>query len=455
MVAAEREVKALVELLSDDAAPDTTPEARLEQMSRLKLLTREKKAARALYSRAGIKTLVRYGYREFEAESTEHNIALEAQRCLANALLLGDGVDEYLLKLEAPNIATRMIDSIERVRIPSHGIVDDLFVYMRVLFVLTAKAGPMMRDQFQDENVRDRVVRLLKKEIEASAVASLRMPGTQMLFSELLKVSYNLTAHTPELSALLFGETSTTDAVWTLLDHAYDARHRELCSHTINLLSNLPAAQSATTDRITLILAILQRSIATEYEPLLTVDLLAPMMTLLCRVYDVKVDVVNAMLRERLLISDEERNVPVGRSDSLAGRLLWAANEASWSLTKSAIMTLLYALSDNDAQLFVKNVGYGHASGFLLEHGIPMPPDALADMQRETGADPVTGQNLDAQEEMYRTAMADLGEMSEEEKEREAERLFVLFQRLKENGVIQVDDPIEKAVDEGRFHEMD
>ncbi len=45
-------------------------------------------------------------------------------------------------------------------------------------------------------------------------------------------------------------------------------------------------------------------------------------------------------------------------------------------------------------------------------------------------------------------------EMTEEEKEREAERLFVLFERLKKTGVVDVVNPVEQAMREGRFEEL-
>lgn len=44
-------------------------------------------------------------------------------------------------------------------------------------------------------------------------------------------------------------------------------------------------------------------------------------------------------------------------------------------------------------------------------------------------------------------------EMTQEEKERESERLFVLFERMARSGVIQVDNPIKQARAEGRFAE--
>jgi len=44
--------------------------------------------------------------------------------------------------------------------------------------------------------------------------------------------------------------------------------------------------------------------------------------------------------------------------------------------------------------------------------------------------------------------------MTPEEKEREAERLFVLFERLKATGVVDVRNPVEEALREGRIQEV-
>ena len=90
------------------------------------------------------------------------------------------------------------------------------------------------------------------------------------------------------------------------------------------------------------------------------------------------------------------------------------------------------------------NVGFGYASGFLTAHGLPTP-------RLEQGrVNPITGQYTADEEANH----ASLEEMTDEEKEREAERLFVLFDRLKKTGVIDVKDPIKEAVDSGRFEEM-
>jgi hypothetical protein len=95
----------------------------------------------------------------------------------------------------------------------------------------------------------------------------------------------------------------------------------------------------------------------------------------------------------------------------------------------------------------VDAIGYGYASGFLFSHNIPVPPNVQNHSTR-LDINPVTGQRHDAEPEL------DLSQMTDEEKEREAEKLFVLFERLRGLGV-GVDNPVRTAQQSGRFEEID
>lgn len=78
---------------------------------------------------------------------------------------------------------------------------------------------------------------------------------------------------------------------------------------------------------------------------------------------------------------------------------------------------------------FVAYFGYGNVAGFLVNKGIafqPPPPESVGDV------DLISGQAGHAED---RPAYLD---WTEEEKEREAERLFVLFDRMNRTGVMKV-----------------
>jgi hypothetical protein len=99
-------------------------------------------------------------------------------------------------------------------------------------------------------------------------------------------------------------------------------------------------------------------------------------------------------------------------------------------------------------------VGYGNVAGFLYNKGImtaPPPPagaSSSSDSPGGTTADspeinPITGTVQEKSE---------LPDMTDEEKEREAEKLFVLFDRLERTGALPPSqNPIRKAVQEGKL----
>jgi hypothetical protein len=86
-------------------------------------------------------------------------------------------------------------------------------------------------------------------------------------------------------------------------------------------------------------------------------------------------------------------------------------------------------MSERDASKFVENVGYGFASGFLFQNNVAIPASAseafstsdATGMQKPVN--PITGQFLESEKHPEEK------ELTQEEKEREAERLFVLFER--------------------------
>ncbi|CAG8735726.1 7885_t:CDS:2, partial [Racocetra persica] len=80
---------------------------------------------------------------------------------------------------------------------------------------------------------------------------------------------------------------------------------------------------------------------------------------------------------------------------------------------------------------------------------IMIPPSPTSPKQKghsEKPINPITGQYLDDE-------APSLSDMTDEEKEREAERLFVLFERLKKTGVMNVVNPVEEAAKSGKLNE--
>jgi hypothetical protein len=152
-----------------------------------------------------------------------------------------------------------------------------------------------------------------------------------------------------------------------------------------------------------------------------------PLLHLLITIHELAPEGARKYMQWLLLPEDNDRSIPIGRSDTLSSKLLRLSTSPSMHL-KTAISELMFVLSGKDAENLTKNIGYGFAAGFLASRGMEIPQSAgEAFATNESAFDPtvnpITGQRWDAEPR-------DNGApMTQEEKEREAERLFVLFER--------------------------
>jgi len=91
--------------------------------------------------------------------------------------------------------------------------------------------------------------------------------------------------------------------------------------------------------------------------------------------------------------------------------------------------------------------GYGNVAGFLFHKGVFSAPQAGSSLSGPSTADeinPITGTTFQPK--------SDLPEMSDEEKEREMEKLFVLFDRMEKMGAINPEqNPMRKAIQKGQM----
>ena len=158
---------------------------------------------------------------------------------------------------------------------------------------------------------------------------------------------------------------------------------------------------------------------------------LCPLLTCVRSLYAAAPEEIQKHIQKVLLPSEEDRLEVLGKGKSLPSRLLRLTINPATPALRDLVSGFLFELSDRDSTTFVRNIGYGLASGFLFQHKIPIPDhltgNGSGSQQTTSGiqekVNPITGQFLDKEEDIPEV------EMTQEEKEREAERLFVLFER--------------------------
>ncbi|KAJ6553920.1 guanine nucleotide exchange factor synembryn-domain-containing protein [Mycena vulgaris] len=164
-------------------------------------------------------------------------------------------------------------------------------------------------------------------------------------------------------------------------------------------------------------------------------------------------DVSRARTRDWLRPAGLDRSAAAGPLESradLLGRCLRLLGSVYHVRLKDSVGEMLFAMCDSDAATLSTLFGYGNVAGFLFHKGIvnaPPPPAASASTSAVMSAaaaaniNPITGT---AQE-----ARAPAPEMTDEEKEREMERLFVFFDRLERTGALPANqNPVRRAIEE-------
>ena len=106
---------------------------------------------------------------------------------------------------------------------------------------------------------------------------------------------------------------------------------------------------------------------------------------------------------------------------------------------------LTHARYFNLATLLISQVGYGNVAGFLFNKGIVTGPPSSGEASTSNSADP-EGPQINPITGAIEEERADI-EMTEEEREREAEKLFVLFDRLERTGAVPPEaNPVRRAI---------
>ncbi|KAL8709079.1 MAG: hypothetical protein Q9220_006100 [cf. Caloplaca sp. 1 TL-2023] len=390
----------------------------------------------------GVQTLARHSF-----DSNSMVTSREASKCLANVLLLEKSTRQIFVDLGYPIKAAQRLKNDNR---------EDELLNSRILFLMTYNTTYDFDELFEDYQLAESIhsVKTIQTLLfNLSQYYPRHLSNLAKSAPSILKILCRIHLATPIL------QPPVTYLVNALLNLSVDSEDKPNKDSDPNPYFPKPD-QFCNIDRF---ITILDNAVRTYSEEQLE-TLATPLVTLLRKVFDFAPSHVRPHMQSALLPSNSERSQPLGQSNTLASRLLRLSNSPVAPSLRESVSSLLFELSDKDATSFVRNVGYGFASGFLMTHNLHVPASATEGWstsqngqdvgEKLTNVDgkeinPVTGQIRDLEPE------PPTDEMTEQEKEREAERLFVLFERLKATGVVNVKNPVQQAAEEGRFEEVD
>lgn len=446
-------VTELMRLLSTDLSrPHMIPQQRDAALEELKVYGRDPRYADPIFTKEGITTLSQHAF-----GSSSVTTSRNALRCIANAMLLKPETRQMVVDLGCIPKACNKLKANNS---------DDEFLLSRIIFFTTYGTNVQLATLIDQHHLADHITLNLARHAKllnstSTSAKTTSDPMSDLALAETAKLLFNVT-HFCEERAKAF--TPAIAPIVTMICKLSTPQPKPLeppLGSLVNALLTLELSSkealaalfppkgetTALAERLVQLLDLALRSYGDE-------DLdhqVLPLVTALRKIYELAPeDKVRPVLREGLLPKEAERTKVLGKGDTLAAMLLRHTTNALAPEFRNSIAHLLFELSGKDASVFVQNVGYGFASGFLFQNNVPVPEESMRKAGAESGREinAITGQYLDEE------TSPDMPEMTDEEKEREAERLFVLFERLKRTGIANVENPVATAIREGRFQDI-
>ncbi|KAL1964594.1 hypothetical protein VTN77DRAFT_6768 [Rasamsonia byssochlamydoides] len=445
------ELGRLIDILEKDLKENTLSSAqRVQTLLTVRQHGTKPENADPIYSKRGIEILAKYG---FDGETAD--VRRAALRCIANALLLNPSTRQIFVDT---GYGGKLAE-----RLKTDNSEDEMIV-SRILFLSTYDTTMDFDNLIKQHSLGDNVnyqIERHAKQFPKNGKKTLSQID-ELALTDTLKLVFNVAKLYPDLADTftpsiphIFKIISRIDIPSQPLDG--------LISYLINALTTLNLeektgrfessplfpkfSQNCNVDKL---INILDQAVS-AYKAEELDSRAVPLLQLLITIYELAPEGPKKYMQWLLLPEDNDRSVPIGRSDTLSSKLLRLSTTPSTHL-KTAISELMFVLSGKNAENLTKNIGYGFAAGFLASRGLEIPQNAGEAFATNKGfnpeINPITGQRWDAEPQ-------DNGPpMTQEEKEREAERLFVLFERAKANGVINVENPVAQALREGRLEEL-
>ncbi|KAL7939178.1 guanine nucleotide exchange factor [Trichoderma chlorosporum] len=441
----------LVKKLTEDLDKDSLlSKDRDEALEELKIYGRDPRNADPIFTKEGISMLLRHGFNSASGDTSR-----AALRVLANSMLLKPETRRMIVDQGFA------IKACERLKTDNW---DDEFLTSRILLLSTYGTKEHLANLIAEHQLAENIAENLSRHAKLVATKPAQpQPMEDMALAEILKLLFNITHFCKdEAPRFSLAVPHIIELFWKQdipASKPLESPFGPLVNALINLEMSTATNQAAIfpssePNKVAArLIALLDSAMATYGDSDLEVTV-TPLISTMLKVHENAPISVRQYISGKLLPTAEDRQSVLGQGKTLSARLLKNSTNPMAPALRDAISHLLFDLSDKDASKFVENVGYGFASGFLFQNNVPIPGNASTTFNAgdATGAqrlvNPITGQFLDQEK------VSEMPPMSEDEKLREAERLFVLFERLKKNGIIDVENPVAQAMREGKFRDL-
>ncbi|RCH94799.1 hypothetical protein CU097_004743 [Rhizopus azygosporus] len=467
-------------LLNDLQEKNWDETTQAKALSTIRILGRDTAGSDPIFTKETMQFLINLAGLHTD-EPKETASSCEALKCIANSIYLKSDLKECL---------DSEIISLHKLVVGDNPSQDTQFLVCRILFFMTVNRADLVTQLINDsiektlEKILTRNVSILEKQDKPLEQQTLINPVT--VTSEALKLLFNLmlvdlrNQTDPQTTAERFKQCLVpifhilyeippaesqpmvpphSQAIHALMQYPFSVIQevwRSQTEWTSTLYDTLEEGVQRTAN---LFFNLLNKSVhalipngnpdddALDHQYQQIDSILSPLL-LVIRTLAEGNPALRECLAEKMLPSEEDRLRPVHQGDKLPAYMIRLMTSTMLPQTRNAICETYFVLCDEDANKFTQQVGYGNAIGFLVNKGIPMEPPKDSS-SGDDNINPITGQYLSAED-----TGPSLADMTDEEKEREAEKLFVLFERLKKTGIVDVENPIAKAMREGKLEEI-
>ncbi|GAW01627.1 hypothetical protein LENED_003232 [Lentinula edodes] len=364
----------------------------------------------------------------------DRNASSEALKCVANTLLLYDHARVTFISKEVSG-GEFCASMLEKATTP-----EQLFTLSRIMFLATASPSSLILSLVEDKRHGRTIIDVIamKIDIVLSNVLGNKAFARDAM-SELLKFSFNLLLHYPKLHGLASASSRrrrslsiSSNSPASMIGNSY----HDVVVRTMDLLevvfsfhfpSNSNPDSREVREAFKNVLVGSAMSADTSLD-----ELVSPLLALCTRICMMD-KTSRKRVREWIIPPNLDRSYPLDERDDFLGKCIRLLGSVYHLRLKATVGEMLYAACDCDPSILSSLIGYGHVAGFLFNKGIlsAPPPPSNDPHSSQRVVNPITG--------TYDTMPpgglnSHIAEMTEEEKEIEMDKLFVLFDRLDRSG---------------------